>query len=157
MPQTHESRRIPGNPGREPQPGVTPPPAEGGSSQPPSARTGVLRLEGDRMYVEVGGERIWLDPRQTVDTLRGLGPTPAGARVTRAAPSALAAAVAAAQRHRAELEAIDGVVTVRAGYQFEKGRITKTPCLVVAVAPGTSPALPPSLEGVPGDVTPAAP
>ncbi|MGN9906020.1 phospholipase D-like domain-containing protein [Phytohabitans sp. LJ34] len=75
----------------------------------------------------------------------------------------LAAAIASAQAHRAELMRLPGVIAVRGGYKFVDGRITSTPAVVVAVdrkqdkveADAAVPAVLP--DGMPTDVTVADP
>ncbi len=121
--------RIVGNVGSRPQGPAPAPPAPPGRQPFGPGRTGVLRFEGGRAFVDVGGERIWLDAA-SVAALRG--PVITAKRARREAPDELAPAIAAARRHREQLLAIPGVVAVRAGYRFDGGRITKAPVVVVA-------------------------
>ena len=95
------------------------------------------------------------------------GPAPAApprrpAVPPRAMPGNIAAAVAAAARHRESLMRIPGVIDVRAGYKFTGGRITKTAAVVVAVdrKRGNIPAnqgIPAKLDGIPTDLENADP
>lgn len=76
-----------------------------------------------------------------------------------AVPAKLEAAIESARKHRAMLMQLPHVVSVRGGYKFRDGRITRTPAVVVAVerkldgeqVPDTLP------DGMPTDVTVADP
>ena len=74
----------------------------------------------------------------------------------------LAAAIAAARKHRARLMQLPHVRDVRAGYKFKHGRITSTPAVVVVVdrkikrlPPDAS--IPFVVDGIPTDVATADP
>src|SRR5207247_835783 len=90
--------------------------------------------------------------------------SPGRTAATRAVAKELAPAIEAARRYRADLEKYAGVVSVRAGYKFIRGRITSIPSIVVAVERKRESEqmsgrdrLPESIGGVPLDVTPADP
>jgi hypothetical protein len=146
--------RIPGNSGTDPQDTLSPssPPRRG-----PGRRDGVLVIEGDRAFVDVGGDRI---PVDITNLQRAIGQAPFTGirRRSSVTPPELTAAIAAAERHRPELERIPGVIAVRAGYKFDaQGRITRTPALVVSVTRDFDARRLPDVSGVEIDVTPADP
>jgi hypothetical protein len=145
--------RIPGNAGSDPQgPRSSRDPAR------PRARgaQGVLVVEDDRAFVDIGGDRI---PVDLGNLRRAVGQAPF-ARIRRrvsVTPPELADAIEAAERYRGQLEQIPGVVTVRAGYKFENGWITKTPAVVVSVTREFDRKSLPALGPIAVDVAPADP
>src|SRR5262245_6928355 len=151
-------QRIRGNSGTDPQ---------GSSADTPPAtltvpaaslqRKGVLRIEEGNIFVDVGGERIWVDPVSSMRILSGTPLKVAGKLKRKNLPEELSRTVEIVQKNRAKLESIPGVVSVRAGYKFIDGKIRKIPCVVVGVLPGTAPKLPDNVDGSPVDVTTADP
>jgi hypothetical protein len=146
------STRIVGNAGSEPQNAV---PLPSRSAPAGSAPEGRLVIHGTTGYVDVGGQRIKVDLSAL---MRSLGQTPlAPIRIKPVEmPPALGTAIEAAARYRASLEAIPGVVSVRAGYKFERGRITKTPAIVISIARGADVSRLPRID-FPHDVVRADP
>lgn len=153
-------RRIAGSAGTDPVVGTQPP------QQPPAAaeeRTGTLVQDGGKLYVQSGGLKIRLDDASANKLQRAPAQgQPSRPRSLKATPPELEAALEAAEKHRAMLMNLPGVMNVRAGYKFIKGEITQIPSVVVAVdrklrdVPRDQ-MVPPSLDGVPTDVTIADP
>ncbi len=107
-------------------------------------RMASIEEEGANFIARSGSMRLRIDDGSVAKYLRRRESTPRPAAVSKI-PVALEAAVAAARQFGPELLRLPGVVNVRAGYFFANGQITEHPCVVVAVAPGASPAIPASL------------
>ncbi|SDI59379.1 phospholipase D-like domain-containing protein [Variovorax sp. OV700] len=150
-------RFIPGRDGTDAQPDTGTPRAE-----PPStaaeATAAELRRDSHGYYVQAGTAKVRVDGASIRSVLGEVAiprPRPSSRRVS---IQPLAAAIAAAAKHRARLHQM-GALAVRAGYLFRAGKITNTPCVVVAFAPGNECAAraPTDLDGVPCDVVAADP
>lgn len=150
-------RKIVGNPGTDPQgtsPGEVKTPTANGAPAAAVVQRGELRRDGDDVFVEWNGQRIYIDRSSLtaiIDSRR------AGPRTRTRTPVELEPALDAVRSHAADLARIPGVVSVRAGYHFEGGRITRTPAVVVSVAAGRRVNVPRSVSGIPVDITPADP
>lgn len=153
-----DEKRIKGNVGTLPQTEV---PATSVGPPPQSGKRATLITDDGRVYVMVGNSRIDLDDR-SVSQLSKENTNPTARVNAFAAPRELKPALEAAGKHRDELLRLPGVVSVRAGYKFIGGRISDTPCVVVAVqrkftnVPKVQ-RIPPALDGVPTDVAVANP
>ena len=150
-------RFIPGSEGTDPLQDAGAP-----RSEPPGApaegTTVDVRDDGQGPYVQVGMLKIRVNPasiRCAPGEVTASRPRPSTRRVS---AGALERAIAAANNHRARLQEA-GALAVRAGYLFRDGKITKTPCVVIAFAPGDGRASGswPDLDGVPCDVVTADP
>jgi hypothetical protein len=153
-------RRIAGSAGSEPevlpaaQPAVEPP-------HPPAITTTTvarLVMEGSTLFVEIDGRRVHLAAEDVARLRSGTLPTAGVSPGYELVP-----AIESARAHRETLLRLPNVVSVRAGYKFIEGRITKSPAVVVAVdhkvprLPEVD-VVPPVLpDGLPTDVTVADP
>ena len=125
----------------------------------PKRRGLLVRNAEGQLVVKYAGTEIPVDV--AAGTIKTPVHTPKG--IARAGmPEELLPALAAANKHRAALMAKPGVFSVRAGYEFRDGQISKQPCVVVAVRElkplDSIPAkdrLPVSVDGIPVDVAQA--
>jgi hypothetical protein len=106
-----------------------------------------------------GGAATWTIPINVSITLGqpGIGGAPTGgptiaSTAANGSPESIEAAAAQLRRQCAGRE---GIVNVRAGYRFQEGWITDQRAVVVAVSTEV-PGIPPSMMGVPVEVTPAS-
>lgn len=149
-------RRIAGSAGTEAE---APPPAVPSAPPPPASSAPTARLveDGDGVWALFGDRRV----RVADDDVARLRLRAGGSRRTGVdVPTELAAAIESARKYRQLLMQIPGVVSVRAGFKFVEGRITKTPAVVVAVErkDDVEHPVPPTLpDGTPTDVTVADP
>jgi hypothetical protein len=119
-------RRIVGSPGSEQQE----PPDRLPAASPSPAQAARLVEEGGVVYVMFGDRKLRLAD-DDIARLR-IGPAAPSAALT-SIPEELLRAVESADRHRHALLEFPNVISVRGGYKFVDGRITRTPVVVVAV------------------------
>ena len=152
-------RRIAGSAGSEPE--VFSAAQSAKRAQPSATTTTVARLvvEGRSVYVEIDGRRAPLAAEDVARLCGGKAMPMAG----ESTESELWPAIESARAHREMLLRLPNVVSVRAGYKFVGGRITRTPAVVVAVdqklpmLPGVDAVPPVLLDGLPTDVAVADP
>ena len=167
------NRRIIGRPGTVPgivtTPVADPTPTKTDTTSGPTPTEMVAKLvdEDGKLFVMLGNKRFPVENGNLPARPAGTRAKPR-ARAESAVPDELRRAVEAASEHRAELMQIKGVVSVRAGYLFQKGAITSIPAVVVGIrtVPGkpfdkasamTQMRIPSTLGGVPVDLEIADP
>lgn len=161
------------------QPVVDAPPRPPRDAQEQTRFHGVLTASGGALYLESGGIRVRVEgdlPASAAGpsvTLLGVQEDGvirnarlagnASGRIEAAGAQELRRAAEVLERNRGLFERAN-VVSVRPGYKFRNGRITREPAIVVSVARKRDLSLlerderlPESVDGIPVDVTPASP